>query len=61
MLQVAFYVVSGFGAILALRGKVPKVLSAPYTFLMLNVAASVALFKLLAGTQTHLWEKTESQ
>ena len=57
--QIGFYILAGIGAILAARGRVPKPLAAPYTFLMLNIAASVALFKLMAGTQTHLWEKTK--
>jgi cellulose synthase/poly-beta-1,6-N-acetylglucosamine synthase-like glycosyltransferase len=58
-LQAVFYLMAGYGAILASRGEALKLLSAPYTFLMLNIAASVALFKLLSGTQTHLWEKTK--
>jgi poly-beta-1,6-N-acetyl-D-glucosamine synthase len=60
-LQLTFYLIAVLGAILARRGEVPRMLSGPYTFLMLNVAASVALFKLLWGTQTHLWEKTKSE
>jgi hypothetical protein len=27
---------------------------------MLNLAAAVALFRLLAGNQTNLWEKAEN-
>jgi biofilm PGA synthesis N-glycosyltransferase PgaC len=59
ILQVALYGMAGVGAVWADRGQVPKALLAPYTFLMLNVAASVALFRLVAGTQSHLWEKTK--
>ncbi len=57
ILQVVFYMMALLGAGLASRGSVPRLLSAPYTFLMMNAAATVALFKLVAGTQTHLWEK----
>jgi poly-beta-1,6-N-acetyl-D-glucosamine synthase len=59
-LQLAFYAAAGMGAILAGKGRVPRALSAPYTFLMLNLAAAVALFRLLAGNQTNLWEKAEN-
>jgi hypothetical protein len=55
-----FYGAAAMGAMLAGTGRVPKVLSAPYTFVMLNLAAAVALFRLLAGYQTNLWEKTEN-
>lgn len=57
--HLTFYLAAGLGAILARRGNVPGILSGPYTFLMLNVAASVALYQMLTGTQLHLWEKTE--
>jgi cellulose synthase/poly-beta-1,6-N-acetylglucosamine synthase-like glycosyltransferase len=59
ILQMTFYMLAGLGAVLANRGTVPRVLSAPYTFLMLNIAAGVALFQLISGAQTHLWEKTK--
>ncbi len=58
-LQMVFYGMAGVGAILAGRGAMPRALSAPYTFVMLNAAAGVALFKLLTGAQTHLWEKSQ--
>lgn len=58
--QIIFYITAGIGAALAGRGKLPKLLSAPCTFLILNVAAAVALFKLSVGTQSHLWEKTQN-
>jgi poly-beta-1,6-N-acetyl-D-glucosamine synthase len=62
VLQLAFYSAAGLGAMLATSkgGRVPKVLSAPHTFVMLNLAAAVALFRLLAGSQTNLWEKAEN-
>ena len=59
-LQLAFYGAAGLGAVLATKGRVPRALSAPYTFFMLNLAAAVALFRLLAGYQTNLWEKAEN-
>ena len=59
-LQMLFYGAAAMGAMLASTGRAPKVLSAPYTFVMLNLAAAVALFRLLAGSQTNLWEKAEN-
>jgi poly-beta-1,6-N-acetyl-D-glucosamine synthase len=59
-LQMLFYGAAATGAMLASTGRAPRVLSAPYTFVMLNLAAAVALFRLLAGYQTNLWEKAEN-
>jgi biofilm PGA synthesis N-glycosyltransferase PgaC len=56
-LQGAFYLSALVGALLARRGEVPKALSVPYTFLMLNAVACVAFYKLATGAQTYLWEK----
>jgi len=56
-LQMVVYAMAGVGVILANRGHALKLLSAPYTFLVLNTAACVALFKLVTGSQTHIWEK----
>lgn len=56
-LQLAFYAAAVAGLVLTNQGKGLKILSAPSTFLMLNAAACVALFRLVTGTQTHLWEK----
>lgn len=55
LLQIAFYLFAFFGYTLA-RGRLPKFVSIPLYFCILNIAALFGFFEFLKGKRTEVWE-----
>ncbi len=55
--QVAFYTAALAGAAAKTRGRVPRLLSLPYTFCLLNLATMVAFWRFAVAGQNVTWER----
>jgi cellulose synthase/poly-beta-1,6-N-acetylglucosamine synthase-like glycosyltransferase len=55
--QATFYVCAMLGGLLRGRGRIPPLLSLPYTFCLVNVAALAGAFRFLASRQRVTWDK----
>jgi cellulose synthase/poly-beta-1,6-N-acetylglucosamine synthase-like glycosyltransferase len=55
-LQLAFYAAAALGAALAARGRALGPLSAPFAFVLLNLAAGHALVRFLRGRERGPWK-----
>jgi poly-beta-1,6-N-acetyl-D-glucosamine synthase len=54
--QLALYLLAGLATVFQRRGRAPRLLSMPYAFVLLNVAAGAALFGFLRGTESAAWK-----
>jgi poly-beta-1,6-N-acetyl-D-glucosamine synthase len=54
--QLAVYLLAGLATLVERRGRAPRLLSVPYAFVLLNVAAAAALFGFLRGTENAVWK-----
>ena len=61
VLQIGFYIISGFGWIFANRNIRVKALYVPYYFLFMNISVFMGFARFLKGKQSVMWEKSARQ
>lgn len=57
ILQFIAYAVAAMGLLYINKSQVPKLISIPFQFLMMNAAAYVGFFRYIKGNQSAVWEK----
>jgi poly-beta-1,6-N-acetyl-D-glucosamine synthase len=55
--QLAFYTAAAAGAAARIRGRVPRVLSLPFTFCLLNLATLAAIWRFAVAGQAVTWDR----
>jgi len=60
-LQVAGYLTAALGLLYMDRGELPKLISFPFQFVMMNAAAYAGLVRFWRGSQSAVWEKAKRQ
>ena len=56
--QLAFYAAAVAGAAARIRGRVPRALSLPFTFCLLNLATLAAIWRFAVAGQAVTWDRT---
>jgi cellulose synthase/poly-beta-1,6-N-acetylglucosamine synthase-like glycosyltransferase len=59
ILQAIAYTLAAVGLLFTTKDKLPKLISLPFQFVMMNAAAYAGLIRYWAGTQSAIWEKSK--
>lgn len=59
LLQAMGYSIAGIGLFYTHKDRLPKLVSIPFQFAMMNAAAYAGLVRFLKGTQSAVWEKAK--
>jgi len=61
IIQLIAYTLASLGLFYTNKNKLPKAISFPFQFLMMNAAAYAGLFRYWRGSQSAVWEKAKRQ